>query len=86
MKIQEILTEGRDAPLYHATDVKSAQLILSSNIMEPRTDQYVNGKQIYGVSLTRTRNFTNVWANVKYGTNAPIVTFVLTFFQHKFKK
>jgi hypothetical protein len=71
------LVEGRDAPLYHATDLASAELILRSDKLEARTDQRVGNKTVWGVSLTRTPNFTDMWAKVKYGKDATIASFVL---------
>jgi hypothetical protein len=71
------LQEGRDAPLYHATSVGAAEAILSADTLEARTDQRVDGRTVWGVSLTRTPDFSEQWADVKFGNNQPIVTLVL---------
>jgi hypothetical protein len=57
MKLSEILTEGRDAPLYHFTRYPDIVEIILSDSLNNVTPQIVNGKDVKGVSLTRDKRF-----------------------------
>lgn len=53
----QFITEGRDAPIYHATDLDSYREMMAQNLIKPsRPDGF--GKQIvWGVSTTRNLRF-----------------------------
>jgi len=61
MKIIDLLNEGRDSYLYHATALNSAIRIISSNNMSSKTKHIINGKKVTGISLTRDKNFAFSW-------------------------
>lgn len=59
--IYEMLTEGRDAPLYHATGYDKLRGIVDSNYLQAMTRQEINSKAVKGVSLTREFRFAKKW-------------------------
>ena len=67
INFKQYLEEGRDAPLYHSTQVKNAAKILKNNSLKPLTTQEfatkhnkeISNKTLKGVSLTRSLNFAH---------------------------
>jgi hypothetical protein len=63
------LQEGRDAPLYHATDIYHLDNILKMNTLKDMTHHYLHAKKTKstepkkGVSLTRTLEMAKKWGN-----------------------
>lgn len=55
------LEESKSADLYHALLDYQLAKVLSKNTLEARTKQYIDGKPVYGVSLTRNLNFAKSW-------------------------
>ena len=53
MRYHEIINEGRDAPLFHSTNLVAAPDIIRSDSLSDHTGQGINGKVEQGVSLTR---------------------------------
>lgn len=45
--------EGRDALLYHGTSFFGAAKIIEAGAIEARSEQWIDGKPVQGVSLTR---------------------------------
>jgi hypothetical protein len=81
LNFKSYLEEGRDAPLYHATEYGSIISILQSNTIKGNTEQtpefkskkkYVKDKwgTIYGISLTRNIRFAHEWLNGLMGSGA----------------
>jgi hypothetical protein len=68
MRVRDILSEGRDAPLFHATNYQAALSIIGANRIAPNPDrpQLVNGKSVLGVSLTRRWDLATQWARVVF--------------------
>jgi len=54
---KQYLEEGRDAPLFHGTGNRAADLILKENVMKPLTIQMISGKSVAGTSLSRSFKF-----------------------------
>lgn len=86
MLIRELITEGRDAPLYHATDAMRAANILSANRIDARTwssreypqdgqdawnPVYATGLQ--GISLSRDRTFAHHWWQMDWPNTGRVV-------------
>ena len=73
LSFQQYLEEGRDAPLYHATDNYSIKRILDKNTLISSTMHvpgYIPGKRSKGkykdvVSLTRSIQFAHKWGTRK---------------------
>lgn len=58
MRINEILTEGRDAPLYHVMGEEKAANVFATDTMLPRTLHDIPGRgQVAGNSFTRNKQF-----------------------------
>ena len=57
------LEEGRDAPLYHATQTHSLVEILKTQMLDDITYQTIDKKRVSGVSLTRDYNFALGWVS-----------------------
>lgn len=74
MRLLELL-EGRDAPLYHATDLFTALRILEDNKLVGNTSHTIEDNTYNGVSLTRSKNFANSWVYNTHGY--PGVIFIL---------
>lgn len=67
MRWNEIITEGRDAPLYHATSVLGAINILHSDRINATTQHPDHGiGDEVGVSLTRLRSVTKHFGDVVF--------------------
>lgn len=67
MRIHEIITEGRDAPLYHSTRMHRALDILETNVLLDKTEAL--GRT--GVSLTRDWRMAWRWADVIFVFDQP---------------
>lgn len=52
-----VLFEGPDAPLYHGRSAEHALGSLRSGAISGRTKQVVNGREVWGVSATRSPRF-----------------------------
>lgn len=58
MKITEILTEGRDAPLYHVMGEEKAAAVFASDTMPARWTHDIPGRgQVTGNSFTRNKHY-----------------------------
>ena len=67
--VESVLTEGRDAPLYHGTSYSNAAAILAANIIEARTSQFLSGyknRPTKGVSLSRNWRMSGGWGPVMF--------------------
>lgn len=58
MRIWEILTEGRDAPLYHWMDGHKALQVFSVDALLPKFAHKIIGTE-QGISLTRNKNYNH---------------------------
>jgi hypothetical protein len=74
MRWSDIICEGRDAPLYHATDAMRAANILALNRMKAATGS--SQAHVNGVSLTRDRTFAHHWWQADWANTGRVV-FVL---------
>jgi len=68
MRWQEIITEGRDAPLYHATSVFGALGIITADKIADKTEHSYYSEQDHGVgvSLTRDRRMASHFGDVVF--------------------
>jgi hypothetical protein len=54
---KEYLLEGRDAPLFHGSSSGNVNNMLEENMISSETLQKIDGKNLKGVSLTRSYKF-----------------------------
>ena len=57
MRFHEMLTEGRDAPLYHATTVKAALEIIRNDRIEARTPQLIGGRRGKRIKMAKSERY-----------------------------
>lgn len=72
MKVNEVITEGRDAPLYHGTSLKNASKIMKTFVIRGDTIHCIEDKSVPGVSLTRSRKYALWWAIQEFGTKQAV--------------
>ena len=59
---KQFLEEGRDAPLYHATDINSAEQIIDTNmLLQGESEPSHPGKNNRIISLTRSYDYAKSW-------------------------
>ena len=75
LKVESKINETRLAPLYHTTRIMFLANILTTNALFGNTIQDIDGKQVYGISLTRSLSFANNWG--KNHTDTLYATLVL---------
>jgi hypothetical protein len=56
------LFEGKDAPLFHGTSIRSANLIVKKDIIKSLTKHKIGDKIISGVSTSRNFNYSYIWS------------------------
>jgi len=69
INFKQYLEEGRDAPLYHTTEIETATSIIKDDLIKPFTTQSfatkrnekISYKFVKGVSLTRSLNFAKAF-------------------------
>ena len=69
MKLTDLITEGRDAPLYHMMDARKSESIFRNDTMYAVHQHMISGRLIWGISFTRfaqrwQRAFGSVWLEV----------------------
>lgn len=70
-----LLKEGRDAPLYHGTEIVSSINILNKNVIHANTLHYISKIPYNGVSLTRSINFAKKWGSVIFELDQTLLSY-----------